>query len=673
MDQLGHLESFAQYLDRRAPGRRTTINYVSDVRQFLAVCAKPWRDVTMHDMDAFVDSQRVAGLGPATVKRRVAALKVYFDFLAEESGDLSQPNPVRFKRHAGKQPHSLPRDLSDETIAQLWAVITAPRDQAWFALMWRAGLRVSEVTALKLTDVTAPATVDQPARVRVCGKGQKERLVLLSADAYAVLTSWLTLRPASEPPYVFLNDRGRPLAANGIEWLLHGYGAQAGVTVTPHQLRHTFARQVTEAGMPITSLSKLLGHTQVSTTQIYTAGADPALRQAYQEAMTRVEQLPPASPPPPPQPETAPPARALITTSFPAPPALPDWDAWAPHLPAALRAASLTFVQRRVPNWKPRYRRSKAKNILNDLRAFWDWQIAQRPLQQLTDLRLADLHAYQQARTAAGKAPGTIDRTLDDVLALVREQAEQGCAVDASVFRLRPLPRPDSLPRHLSEAESQRLEAHVRSRMTPDAAPEVRLLNACFFVLAHTGLRISECADLQYQDLDLAGQRLFVRLGKGQKDRCVYLSATACQALRDYLGATARAPAVPLWLKATGQPPTLDWLREQIAKLGAAVQITGLSPHRLRHTLATRLLNVGMDITRIQKLLGHQYISTTMIYARVHDRTVETDYRQAMRQIELQHLPLSDTPVAVHNWPIGHSDTHAGRPVIAQVGLDNSV
>jgi site-specific recombinase XerD len=409
--------------------------------------------------------------------------------------------------------------------------------------MWRAGLRVSEVTALKLADVTAPATADQPARLRVCGKGQKERLVLLSADAYAVLASWLTVRPASDQPYVFLNERGHPLAANGIEWLLHRYGAQAGVTVTPHQLRHTFARQVTEAGMPITSLGKLLGHAQVSTTQIYTAGADPALRQAYQEAMTRVEQLPPAAAPPPSEP--AAPAPAVLTATFPAPPPLPDWAAWAPHLPAELRRASLAFVQRRVSNWKPRYQRSKAKNILNDLRAFWDWQLAQRPIHQLAELHLADLQAYQQARTAAGKAPGTIDRTLDDVLALLREQAEQGCAVDASVFRLRPLPRPDSLPRHLSEAESQRLEAHVRSRMTPGAAPDVRLLNACFFVLAHAGLRISECADLQYQDLDLAGQRLCVRLGKGQKDRCVYLSATACQALRDYLGPTARAPTVP--------------------------------------------------------------------------------------------------------------------------------
>ena len=129
MDQLGSLEQFAQYLERRAPGRRTAINYVSDIRQFLAVCAKPWREVTMHDIDAFVDGQRAAGRGPATVKRRVAALKVYFDFLTEESGELSRPNPVRFKRHAGKQPQGLPRDLSDGNIAQLWAVITVPRDR----------------------------------------------------------------------------------------------------------------------------------------------------------------------------------------------------------------------------------------------------------------------------------------------------------------------------------------------------------------------------------------------------------------------------------------------------------------------------------------------------------------------------------------------------------------
>lgn len=91
----------------------------------------------MLDIDSFVDHQRQAGLGAATIKRRVAGLKVFFDFLAEESGDLSWPNPVRFKRHAGRQPKRLPRDLTDEQIERLWAAIAAPRDRAWFALIRR--------------------------------------------------------------------------------------------------------------------------------------------------------------------------------------------------------------------------------------------------------------------------------------------------------------------------------------------------------------------------------------------------------------------------------------------------------------------------------------------------------------------------------------------------------
>jgi site-specific recombinase XerD len=277
MERSASIQDFEQYLRRRAPERRTAIDYTSDVRQFAAFCSKDWREVTMHDIDKFVDHQRQAHMSAATIKRRVAALKVFFDFLAEESGDLAWANPVRHKRHAGKQPSRLPRDLRDTDVAAIWATIRKPRDQAWFVLMWRGGLRVGEVVGLKLTDILAAPQAEQPARIRVCGKGQKERIVLLTADAYAVLTAWLQERPVSSASQVFLNERGGPISANGIEGLLRNYGRQAGCTVTPHQLRHTFARQVTEAGMPITSLSKLLGHAQVSTTQIYTAGADPAL------------------------------------------------------------------------------------------------------------------------------------------------------------------------------------------------------------------------------------------------------------------------------------------------------------------------------------------------------------------------------------------------------------
>jgi integrase/recombinase XerD len=169
--------------------------------------------------------------------------------------------------------------------------------------------------------------------------------------------------------------------------------------------------------------------------------------------------------------------------------------------------------------------------------------------------------------------------------------------------------------------------------------------------LLHSGLRKSECVDLRFQDLDLAGQRLIVRQGKGQRDRLVYLSDMSCQAIRFYLQDAVRRPTDPVWLYPNGKPMSDHWLRDHVAAIGRAVGIEHLSPHRLRHTCATRLLNAGMDITRIQKLLGHKQISTTMIYARVQDATVEADYRQALSRIERQQMPLSDQPITVANWP----------------------
>jgi hypothetical protein len=124
------------------------------------------------------------------------------------------------------------------------------------------------------------------------------------------------------------------------------------VEVTPHQLRHTFARQTVEAGLPLVSLGKLLGHAPLETTQRYTAGADPALNQVDQATMSQLTAgpgaapAPPVSPTPPPTPPA--PAAAASPASLPPaalrpllPPPLPDWTAWATHLPEPLRQVGL--------------------------------------------------------------------------------------------------------------------------------------------------------------------------------------------------------------------------------------------------------------------------------------------------------------------------------------------
>jgi site-specific recombinase XerD len=673
MDRQESIVRFEQSLKRRFPDRRTPIDYVSDIRQFAAHCSKPWREVTVLDIDAFVDQQR-AEHSQATVQRRVAALKSFFDFLAEETGDLSWPNPVRFKRHGGKLPQRLPRDLSDETVERVWQAISAPRDRAWFVLMWRAGLRVGEVVDLKLTDLLSPAGADHPARLRVLGKGRKERMVLLTAEAEAVVLAWLAVRPSSELPQVFLNERGQPLKPNGLLWLLHRYGEQVGVEVTPHQLRHTFARQTVEAGLPLTSLSKLLGHAQVETTQRYSAGADPELSQLYQQTMTHLTAGPAAPPEPPAPPLNPAPAAPTPVEPTPLPPAalrpltpppLPKWEAWASHLPQPLRQVGLAYVQRRLPHWSPLRQRTQALKYLGDFQRFWDWQLARRPLTQPADLHLADLQAYQSQRVSReGVTATTVNRVICYVLTALREQAEAGVPVDAAVFRLRPLPEPQRLPRYLPESDCQRLETFVQARLdSPD--PLIRLENACFLVLAQTGLRASECVYLEVGDLDLPGRRLLVRQGKGRKDRVVYLSDLAVLAVTRYLGSTSRPAHAPLWVRPNGRPLRYEWLASHITALGLAAGVVEVSPHRLRHSLATRLLNAGMDLTRIQKLLGHTQLSTTQVYAQLLDATLEADYRRAMTKIEQHSPPLSHQPVAVEDWPVR---PEANYPILSTGG-----
>ena len=643
------IQEFEQYLLRRFPGRRTVKDYLSDLRQFGKICQKEWREVSVKDIDEFINLQRAHGLKQATINRRVAALKTFFDFLAEESGELSWSNPVRFKRHAGKRGKSLPRDIRDEDLERVWGVINSARDRAWFVLMLRAGLRVGEVVDLQVKDLLNPPQAEQPGRLRVCGKGRKERMVLLSGEAYAILASWLAQRTGQADGPVFLNERGQALSANGIEWLLHGYGEQVGLDLTPHQLRHTFARQVTEAGMPITSLSKLLGHAQITTTQIYSAGADPDLANAYQAAMHHLEATPFTPMPPPVAAAVAEPApQPLRPPSSGRSAREPDWNAWGSELPPAIRQVSLEYVKHHYLLWPVRWRRERAHNILGELLRLWRWFLAFRPITRPEEIDLKDIWAYQTDQQTRGYAIGTINVRTEYLLGLLHHLADQEQPVNHSVFRLRYLPQAASLPKYLSETEAQRLETHLKAEIVQPARSR-RCLAPCMLLMLHSGLRSGEVTGLNSQDLDLPAKRLVIRLGKGQRDRVVYLSELTCQALAAYLQDCPAGGS--LWLSSRNTPLSQKTLADQVEKTGDLLGISHLHPHRLRHTCATRLLNAGMDVTRLQKLLGHEMVTTTMIYAKVLDTTVEADFRRAFHSIELGQMPLSDLPVSAVGWP----------------------
>jgi site-specific recombinase XerD len=669
MDNQTAMTLFEQFLCRRAPGRRTPIDYLCDVRVFDHHCSKPWREVSMTDVDAFVDYMRQRGLKPATIKRRVTALKVFFDFLAEETGHLDWPNPVRLKRHAGKVGKHLPRDLWDADMERLWAVIQSPRDRALVALMLRAGLRVGEVTRLRIEDITPPLAWGEAARLRVQGKGQKERTTYLCSDAYALLQTWLAVRPPAIESFVFLNARDHPLSTAGVQWLLKGYGQQAGVAVTPHRLRHTFARQLVEAGMPPASLSRLLGHQQLSTTQLYIDGADPALRQAYQEAMERIQEQQPARLPLTPC--------SFLRTEGPQPTEmspqskLPNWEAWGTNLPTDIRQACLSWVQGRVPTWKASQRHRHALRSLGFLARFWRWVLDRRPMNCVADLTPADVQAYLDAHLAAGQRATTMNRALDNLFGLLHYQADHGQPISPALFRIRRPAQPDPLPHYLEEAQMQQLEAYAATLLNQET-PQAVLEATCFFILAHCGLRPSELAEVRRPDVDLHSQRLVVRQGKGMQDRVVYLSDTATLTLRQYLSLQPQPAQRLLLVQPNGRPLNSQWLWKHIRSLGEAAGMADIYPYRLRHTFATRLLNQGVDVTHIQKLLGHEQLSVTMRYARVLDSTLEQDYRRAMAQIEQQRMPLSDSSTVVTDWPLR---TPVARIPLAveRTGFDNSV
>src|SRR3990172_8850530 len=120
MDNPTALQEFERHLRRRLPERSTPIHYVSDVRQFQRVCPKPWAEVTRADVDAFLDAGLAQGWRPATLARRVAALKAFFAFCADASDQLDRPNPVQPERHAPRRGDRLPRDVSDEVLERLW-------------------------------------------------------------------------------------------------------------------------------------------------------------------------------------------------------------------------------------------------------------------------------------------------------------------------------------------------------------------------------------------------------------------------------------------------------------------------------------------------------------------------------------------------------------------------
>jgi len=245
--------------------------------------------ITVHDVDEFIEWHLSLDRALATIRRRLIALCMFYDYLAYVCEEQIT-NPVVARRHYIDQGHRLPRDIHQEEVEGLFVAIGDHlRDRTIFMLMLHTGMRVGEVVHLRLGDVYL--SENRPPHLRVNGKGQRERVVYLSKTAAQLLSKYLAERPAQSEKRVFLNRRGTPITITGIQLQLAKYCRRADIWVTCHQLRHTFACRMIAAGVPVTSVQKLLGHTSIRTTQLYIQVADGQVERDYHAGIQKVIEI----------------------------------------------------------------------------------------------------------------------------------------------------------------------------------------------------------------------------------------------------------------------------------------------------------------------------------------------------------------------------------------------
>jgi site-specific recombinase XerD len=628
---------FGEYLQRRYGDRSTPKHYLNDMDLFIKhIGQKPPQKVMIADVNSFVDQQLARGLRPATINRRLSSIHTFFEYMAFEEQEGIQVNPVNWQLHRIKEGERLPRDASEADVARLFTVLENVRDLAMFGLMVGAGLRVGEVAALSCQALEEPQAGEENGRLRVCGKGKKERIVWVTPRWYGALKKWLAQRPRAETDHLFLNQHQGPLTVAGIQYRLKQHCQLANIQLTCHQLRHTFARRLAEQRMPTESIAELLGHANVSTTQRYTAGANPDLRDAFLEAMMRHEAHPVA--------ELAfvPPARVPRKQEGVDPELLTMMLERLESLPSWLQPVLGQLCRRRWQQWQPHTARKLALNLVGQLLRVWNWLLTEREVSGWETIRRQDIEAWMTARQIGGGKANTIRVELGIFKACVREASAQSIPLSADLLRIKPPAQPRALPRYLTPEQMQRLMQTVANATDNDEVRGV-LDRAWFLTLTYTGLRLSELLNLRLSDLDFTGGRLFVVGGKNSPERVIYLTPALTSALAQYLTQRPASSDDHLWLKPSGkllQPWTVT---NCLRRWGSACNVS-VSAHRLRHTFATQLVNQGLSLTSIAKLLGHQTLNMTQHYARLYEHTVKEQFEKAIASIEGIFAPDWPTP-----------------------------
>lgn len=290
------VDDFLVYLVAEKNRAGNTVDaYTRDLKQFVQFCTDAGimevGAVQMGLISEFVETQQIDGKSARTAARRLSAVRTFMKWARTQEPMKSDPAQLVDRPKSGKR---LPQVLSLEEVEALLAAPdrTTPeghRDAAMLEVLYATGIRVTELIGIKLREVDLSQGV-----MRVVGKGSKQRMVPFGEMAQEILRAYLEgSRPAilssaggpGATPALFVTRRGGPMTRQGFWKNIKRYAIIAGIDweISPHKLRHSFATHLLERGADLRIVQALLGHADISTTEIYTHVAKTRLQQVYQE------------------------------------------------------------------------------------------------------------------------------------------------------------------------------------------------------------------------------------------------------------------------------------------------------------------------------------------------------------------------------------------------------
>jgi integrase len=253
-----------------------------------------------------------------------------------------------------------------------------------------------------------------------------------------------------------------------------------------------------------------------------------------------------------------------------------------------------------------------------------------------TDITPDLWYSYLDGRILGGRSPVTVNIELHELHQFLRFLQEQGRPVCERTLEVAAMKQSKPLPRDVPIDDLRGLLREI-DREAHSGSPRIgrggSFDRAWVLLMLHCGLRTGEIRRLRLCDVDLAARRIRIEQSKGLKDRVVPLSEPSVQALQAHLSLRGPMEGASHVFTCRGKPLSVSYCYSRLRTYGRRCGVE-ISPHQLRHSCATLLLNAGAPVAMVQRVLGHRHIDTTLRYSRLYDSTVATDYFLAMDDIE---------------------------------------